>query len=95
MGYRQTLKEDYEFTVEKTKEGGYKVFLPHQCDEWEIIGFDGTEYHDGYGDEIWEFNGEKVTGTYRSYPIDKNTAISQLELFIKRASEALERLKKI
>lgn len=74
---RETPTEDYEFSVDRTYdyvdgkriETGYEVSLPHQCDEWKIIGWD-----------------------YKDQP-DKNIAIKQMELFVKRAQEALEKLK--
>lgn len=94
MGYRNSLKEDYEFEVSKNDQGGYEVDLPHQCDDWKILGFDGTDLHKGYGDEDWEIEGQKVQGTYPSRPTNKEFAVKQMELFVKRAVEALEELKK-
>lgn len=60
-----------EFTVRKNYKGNYSVYLPHQCDEWQIVGD--------------EYDGEP----------DKESAISQMELFIKKANEALEKLQSL
>ena len=50
MSHRETFSEDYEFSVGKTYGGGYSVSLPHQCDNWEILGadVDKDESNDGY-----------------------------------------------
>jgi hypothetical protein len=89
--HRSSFKEDYKFSVEKREgyndqEGvfGYSVNLPHQCDDWEILG---AEVED---DEKIEALRE-----YPDYPLSKELAISQMELFIKRANEALEKLKQL
>ena len=95
MPYRNTLKEDYEFTVIKNDDGGYEVNLPHQCDEWKILGFDGTDFYEGYGEEKWEYDGQIVQGTYPACPTSKEFAVQQMELFIQRAQEALEELKQL
>lgn len=29
---------EYGFRVKKAEGGGFNVFLPHQCDHWEITG---------------------------------------------------------
>ena len=92
--YRNTLREDYEFMVAKNTSGGYEVSLPHQCDAWKILGFDGTNYHECiFGNEEWSIEGVKVQGTYPTHPTDKVVAVEQMELFVKRAQEALEKLK--
>jgi len=93
--YRNSLKEDYDFDVRKNRHGGYEVTLPHQCDDWKVLGFDGTDYHEGFGNEEWEFEGEKVQGTYPTNPTNKDTAVFQMELFVQRAQEALEKLKNL
>lgn len=93
MSYRQTLKEDYEFSVEKNEAGGYEVSLPHQCDAWKILGFDGTAFHNRYSEEVWDFEGDQVQGTYPARPTSKELAVKQMELFVRRANEALEKLK--
>lgn len=40
--HRGKFDEDYEFGVNCVDYGednkGYQVFLPHQCDDWEIVG---------------------------------------------------------
>ena len=94
MSYRETLQEDYEFEVTED-EGAYEVSLPHQCDAWKILGFDGTDYKEGYGNDEWEFEGEKVKGTYPANPMNKELAIKQMELFVQRATEALDKLKQL
>ena len=92
MGYRTTLHEDYEFEVSKNTEGGYEVSLPHQCDEWKILGFDADDIHD-YGNKSAIIEGEEVEGKYPANPKRKEFAVQQMELFVKRAQEALEKLK--
>lgn len=83
MGHRQSFKEDYEFYVE-TSNGGYSVSLPHQCDEWEIVG----------AEIDWDkVTDEEATDDYPNLPKSKELAVKQMELFIKRAKEALEKLK--
>lgn len=79
--HRNSFEEDYHFEVSKTDEGGYSVYLPHQCDDWEIVGA--------------EYNSKPENGTddYPNLPIDKELAVKQMELFVKRAKEALEKLK--
>jgi hypothetical protein len=85
-----SFTEDYEFEVTKEEsysdEGlpaGYSVSLPHQCDGWEIVGA-----------EI-EAENQSIphNGRYPALPASKELAINQMELFIKRANEALEKLK--
>lgn len=85
--HRNTFKEDYEFSVRKIdgygeKEGvsGYSVTLPHQCDEWEIVGADGDD-------------SEPHNGRYPAQPVSKELAVAQMELFVQRAQEALEELR--
>ena len=87
MSHRNSFTDDYEFTVEKEEgygdfEGvfGYSVSLPHQCDSFEIIGAEVE-------------NQRESNGCYPSCPTSKKLAIQQMELFIKRANEALEKLK--
>jgi hypothetical protein len=89
MSHRNSFTEDYEFTVEKVEgyddaEGmfGYSVSLPHQCDAWEIIGA-----------EVDEDTPEENNGCYPAHPCSKELAVAQMELFIKRANEALQKLK--
>jgi len=77
--HRKTFKEDYEFDVIKTYNGGYSVSLPHQCDDWEILGAVTTE--------------EGGDDGYLKCPLSKELAVAQMELFCKRANEALEKLK--
>lgn len=80
--HRETLEEDYEFEVEKTRDGGYSVRLPHQCDSWEVLGADlGSEDTSTY------------TYDYPNLPKNKEASVRQMELFVKRAQEALEKLK--
>lgn len=89
--HRNSFTEDYEFEVEKVEayddelEGvfGYSVSLPHQCDACEIIGA--------------EVENQDIphNGRYPSHPVSKELAVSQMELFIKRANEALEKLKEL
>lgn len=90
MSHRESFTEDYEFYVSKENgyndyKGitGYSVSLPHQCDNWEIIGADV-----GKGDQSIPHN-----GGYPALPVSKALAINQMELFIKRAQDALDRLK--
>lgn len=87
MSHRDLFNDDYNFIVEKTepsedKKSGYSVALPHQCDEWQIIGAedDDSQEHDG---------------GYPACPVSKDFAVKQMELFCKRANEALERLKQL
>ena len=94
MGYRETLKEDYEFEVGKNYDGGYYVNLPHQCDEWKILGFDADEIKD-YGSKSAMIEGEEVEGKYPAHPKNKDFAVKQMELFVQRAQEALEKLKQL
>lgn len=79
MAHRDSFTEDYDFEVKKTDGGGYSVSLPHQCNDWEIVGAeDKTEENDD---------------GYPACPKDKKLAVAQMELFVKRANEALEKLK--
>lgn len=87
MSHRETFTEDYDFEVIKEEgygdfEGvfGYSVSLPHQCDSWEIVGAEVEDKTDS-------------NGRYPAKPISKELAVSQMELFCKRANEALEKLK--
>lgn len=82
--HRPSFEEDYEFTVEKSYGGGFSVVLSHQCDQWEIVGAD-------VDDDCKEPNDEG----YPAYPLRKELAVQQMELFIKRAQEALEKLKNL
>ena len=88
MSHRQTFKEDYEFIVRKEDsydeehEAGYSVSLPHQCDSWEILGAEDDDT-------------EKHNGSYPANPCSKELAVLQMELFIKRANEALQKLKEL
>lgn len=89
MSHRESFDEDYQFEVEKTKEGGYSVTMPHQCGSWEILGA-----------EVWSSwdtkpKPENATSDYPNLPKDKNLAITQMELFVKRAEEALNKLKEL
>lgn len=95
MGYRETPGEDYEFEVLKNDEGGYEVYLPHQCDDWKVLGFDGTNEKSGFSEKGWKFKGLPVQGTYPGHPTSKEFAVKQMELFVQRAQEALERLKNL
>ena len=81
---RDTFTEDYEFEVSKNSKGGYSVSLPHQCDEWEIVGADIDKS---------EPQPTEYTNNYPSLPKNKDLAVEQMELFIKRAEEALQKLK--
>jgi len=92
MAHRQTFKEDYEFEVIKTpltingKECfSYSVSLPHQCDNWEIIGAESGD------DSIEHGSGPNWTNC----PLSKEFSVNQMELFVKRANEALEKLRNI
>lgn len=87
--------EDYEFRVSK-EEGyddeeagkfGYSVSLPHQCSEWEIVGWDEKSGED--------FEEVKHVHNYPAYPVSKEFAVERMELFIKRAQQALEQLKQL
>lgn len=89
MAHRETLEEDYEFSVRLTDEGGYSVSLPHQCDDWEIVGADVWS---SWSDEPQP---ENVTRSYPNLPKDKDLAVRQMELFIKRAKEALVKLQNL
>ena len=88
--HREIFEEDYEFEVIKEEsysdEGlpeGYSVSLPHQCDSWEIIGA-GV---DAKNQSI------PHNGRYPAHPSSKELAVKQMELFCKRANEALQKLK--
>jgi len=94
MSYRTTLKEDYEFEVIKNDNGGYEVNLPHQCDDWKVLGFDLDADID-YNNQNYISEGEEVEGKYPAHPKSKEFAVKQMKLFIKRANEALEKLKKL
>lgn len=94
MGYRTTLKEDYEFEVTKNKDGGYEINLPHQCDEWKVLGFEADEISD-YLNKSTIIEGEEVEGKYPAHPKNKEFAIKQMSVFVKRATEALEKLRKL
>ena len=88
MSHRNTFEEDYDFEVIKTVQGGYSITLPHQCDGWEILGADIKQ----------SWGGEKIdesimTDDYPNLPKNKEFCIKQMELFVKRANEALEKLK--
>jgi len=88
MSKRNSFTQDYEFTVTKREDWdnesifGYSVYLPHQCDEWEIIGAEDES-------DI------PSVDSYPKLPQSKELAINQMELFIKRANEALEKLKEL
>ena len=82
--HRNTFEEDYDFSVGKNEEGGYSVTLPHQCDDWEIVGAD----IDKEETQPCEF-----TDDYPNLPKSKDLAVKQMELFVKRANEALQKLK--
>lgn len=91
MSHRDSFTEDYEFEVKKEEgygefkgEFGYSVSLPHQCDSWEIIGAEV---------ESQEIPHNNVN--YPSHPTSKVLAVNQMELFVKRAKEALEKLKQL
>lgn len=89
---RNSFEEDYIFEVIKIEGKGYSVSLPHQCDDWEIIGADiGSRDYGGGPKETDEW----VEYGNVHYLKDKDKAISYMELFIKRATEALEKLKKL
>lgn len=83
MSHRNSFTEDYEFTVEKgaswRDKQGYSVSLPHQCDSWEIIGAEDDSVENDEG--------------YPALPLSKELAVKQMELFCKRANEALQKLK--
>ena len=81
--HRKSFEEDYEFEIYKTDDGGYSVSLPHQCGSWEIVGADIDDK---------KVDLEKMTDDYPNLPKDKELAIRQMRLFVKRAEEALERL---
>lgn len=88
MGYRQKFDEDYEFDVRKGEEYsdkniGYSVSLPHQCGNWNVLAAEDTN------------SDIKNTGDYPGLPLSKDFAVKQMELFCKRALEALEKLKKL
>lgn len=88
--HRETFEEDYEFNVMKTENGGYSVYLPHQCDYWEIIGADmKIQGEEGKPDLTI------MTDNYPNLPKNKDLAVKQMELFVKRANEALEKLKNL
>lgn len=90
--HRNSFTEDYKFHVSKEDgyeeyEGifGYSVSLPHQCDSWEIVG---AEVENKGDEPNLEHN-----GCYPALPSSKELAVKQMELFITRAQEALEKLK--
>lgn len=37
----------FSFTVEKDNKG-YRVYLPHSCDEWDIVGDDPYSYEEEF-----------------------------------------------
>jgi hypothetical protein len=84
MAHRESFTEDYKFTVEKTITGGYSVWLPHQCDGWEVLGAEVDK-----GEVIEHDNG------YPNLPKDHAFAVKQMELFVQRAQDALEKLKNL
>jgi hypothetical protein len=90
--YRNSPKEDYEFYVQKNSNGGYEVNLPHQCDNWKVLGFEVMDVKE-YGSKHAIVDGVEVEGKYPAHPLNKEFAVSQMELFVKRAQEALEKLK--
>ena len=94
MPYRESLKEDYVFDVRKNDEGGYEVNLPHQCDEWKVLGFDLGDVV-GFANRSFITEEEEIEGCYPAHPKRKEFAIAQMELFIRRAEEALETLKSL
>ena len=85
--HRNKFTEDYEFDVSKIADNegiaGYSVSLPHQCDDWEIVGADEDD------------ESVKHNESYPALPLSKDVAIKQMELFIKRAQEALQKLKEL
>ena len=81
MSHRNSFTEDYEFEV--FNRDGYSVCLPHQCADWGIVGAQVDEE-----DQTIPHN-----GGYPARPKSKELAVSQMELFVKRAQEALEKLK--
>lgn len=84
MAHRENFTDDYEFEVTKTEAGGYSIVLPHQCDNWEILGAEDEDFK------------EKDGGSCLiNFPTNKEFAVKQMELFIKRANEALERLRSL
>lgn len=94
MGYRQSPKEDYEFEVIKNHNGGFEVNLPHQCDAWKVLGFETDEVED-YGSKSAMIDGVEVEGKYPASPKEKAFAVKQMELFVERSKEALEKLKEL
>ena len=38
---------DFQFAVRETHSGTWAVYLPHQCQQWDIAGEDGGEYGEG------------------------------------------------
>jgi len=87
---RESFSEYYEFTVAKKSDKAYSVSLPHQCNEWEIIGADiGSRVYAGGPRETEEW----VEDGGCHYLKNKDLAVKQMELFIKGANEALEKLK--
>jgi len=86
--HREKFDEDYEFEVTKNDRGGYSVALPHQCDDWEIIG---AEVDTNFG----KINSPDYTDDYPNLPKNKELAVKQMELFVLRAQEALEKLKEL
>lgn len=81
MSHRNRFTEDYVFEVRKTYRGGYSISLPHQCDEWEIIGADDDSIEND--------------DSYPACPKSKEIAVKQMKLFCRRAKEALERLESL
>lgn len=92
MSHRDSLTEDYEFEVRGPTEysKGYSVSLPHQCDDWEIVGADVATPLSAGPHET-----EDYTDDYPNLPKKKELAVKQMELFVKRAQEALEKLKSL
>ena len=86
MPHRNSFEEDYEFEVLKNDQGGYSVSLPHQCDDWEIVG---AQVDNDFGN----IKSDIYTDDYPNLPKSKELAVKQMELFVKRAQEALEKLK--
>lgn len=82
---RNRIDDDYKFSVFIDDDGGYEVCLPHQCGAFKVLGFEL--------DRDDEPNAPYV-GDYPARPTDHDFAVRQMELFVQRAQEALERLKK-
>lgn len=83
--HRNKFTENYNFEVYKSGKGGYSISLPHQCGEWEILGAEVDEDDDT----------EPNDGGYPALPLNKKLAIKQMELFIQRAQEALQKLREL